>query len=423
MFQPPQKESADYVLPVVVHIIHDNGVENISDAQVQLGIAHLNQAFANEGWYDPATGVKTPFQFCLATRAPDGSATNGIHRIQSETTDGSQFNQQVHTLISWNTNDYVNIWVVRGICTPSSGCSVAAYAYLPASHGEPFDGMVAEAEFFGTTPAKSAVLAHELGHYLGLFHTFEGGCMNGDCLTGGDHVCDTPPDNSTAYLPCTVGENSCMTDVNAADPNNPFTSDQDDQTGNFMDYGNIDCFTIFTQGQSERMAFFLLDARSSLLESAGCQSPCPSPFSVSFSASASATQPGLPVSFTNNSQNVNDFMWAVNGAVFSNGQNAVYTFPDEGVFEIRLTGSNGNPLCPDETFSLTVYCQGMLEVEVEICNTGASTIDPDFPLTFYGTDPTQDAAQPLRTINTTNSLSAGACVMLTWSLNNPPGSQ
>ncbi|MEL6867764.1 MAG: M43 family zinc metalloprotease, partial [Bacteroidota bacterium] len=37
-------------------------------------------------------------------------------------------------------------------------------------------------------------------HYLGLYHTFQGGCTNNDCTTDGDRVCDTPPDQSTAVV-------------------------------------------------------------------------------------------------------------------------------------------------------------------------------------------------------------------------------
>ena len=59
-------------LPVVVHIIHNNGPENISDARVLAGIQHLNEAFANTGYYNPADGVNTNIQFCMAQRDPGG---------------------------------------------------------------------------------------------------------------------------------------------------------------------------------------------------------------------------------------------------------------------------------------------------------------------------------------------------------------
>jgi hypothetical protein len=75
-----QRTTAVVTLPVVVHIIHNNGSENISDAQVFQGIQHLNEAYANSGYYDPADGVNTQVQFCMAQRDPSNNATNGITR-------------------------------------------------------------------------------------------------------------------------------------------------------------------------------------------------------------------------------------------------------------------------------------------------------------------------------------------------------
>jgi Tfp pilus assembly protein PilF len=66
-----QPDGAVVTLPVVVHIVHQNGPENISDAQVLQGIQQLNDAFANTAYYDQGSGVNTMIQFCLAKRTPD----------------------------------------------------------------------------------------------------------------------------------------------------------------------------------------------------------------------------------------------------------------------------------------------------------------------------------------------------------------
>ncbi|MBL0138212.1 MAG: hypothetical protein IPP86_06730 [Bacteroidetes bacterium] len=101
---------------------------------------------------------------------------------------------------------------------------------------------------------------HEAGHYFGLYHTFEGACTNNDCLADGDHVCDTPPDNSTATVPCNSTTNTCTTDADDVSLNNPFRpvaqgglGDQPDMIINHMDYGLIGCHTQFTSGQKDRM--------------------------------------------------------------------------------------------------------------------------------------------------------------------------
>ena len=103
------------------------------------------------------------------------------------------------------------------------------------------DGIVMEARYFNENPDHLEILAHELGHYLGLLHTFSGGCKNDDCLKDGDRVCDTPPDRSNDAALCQSGVNTCRTDEDDLSNNNPFRSgangglgDQPDQIENFM---------------------------------------------------------------------------------------------------------------------------------------------------------------------------------------------
>ncbi len=361
-----------YTIPVVVHIIHQNGSENITDAQVQQGIQHLNAAFANTGYYDNGNGVATPFQFCLARKNPDGTATTGINRIVSTLTTMVMDTQDLalKNLIRWDPTQYVNIWLVKEISSLSIGTGVAGYAYFPNSHGNEIDGIVMEAQWLGATPATSAILVHEMGHYLGLYHTFEGGCTNNNCALEGDRVCDTPPDQSTANSPCGTIQNSCSTDVNSG-----FTSDQNDMTINYMDYATIACYNAFTQGQSDRMEFFLLGARKSLLESEGCKDPCNMPLTAAFSASAgSVLNVGTTVNFTNMSVNGSAFEWFVDGVSIATTQNAVYTFSTVGqhLVSLRVTSADLNCLkIAKDTF-------------VVICPTQADfNISPAFPALGY----------------------------------------
>ncbi len=340
---------AMYTLPVVVHIIHDGGAENIPDAQVIQGIQDLNDAFANVGYYDPTTGVDTDIQFCLAKRDPDGNATTGITRDQSPLTsmDLATDDIAVKDLNRWDPLSYVNIWLVGEI---QGG--VVGYAYFPASHGQPEDGIVMEASWFGSDPGSSSVIAHEIGHYLGVYHTFEGGCVNDDCLADGDQVCDTPPDNSTAAVPCNGSMNSCTTDTDSG-----FATDQDDMFWNYMDYGDWNCYSAFTAGQVDRMHFSIENPRVSLLDSQGCLDPCTSPLTASFSAGNTTLDVGGTVNFTNSSVNATGASWEIDGSVFSNNFDASHTFNQVGFFDICLTIGNADPNCIDRICqTITVTC-------------------------------------------------------------------
>ena len=100
------------ILPVVFHVVHENGTENISDAQIEQGLTDLNEAFANMGYYDPSTGVATGIQFCQAIQGPDGMATTGITRTKNPLTEVvmNQTDLDLKRLVRWNPRDYINIY-------------------------------------------------------------------------------------------------------------------------------------------------------------------------------------------------------------------------------------------------------------------------------------------------------------------------
>ncbi|HFA51678.1 MAG TPA: T9SS type B sorting domain-containing protein [Bacteroidetes bacterium] len=358
-----QKSNTLYTLPVVVHIIHDNGPENISDQQVLQGIANLNDAFRNIGYYNPQTGADVELEFCLAQRDPEGNATNGIVRYQSPLTDMSTHfsHAAIANLATWNTKDYINIRLVKEACLGADCSNIAGYASLPPVHGLPGDGIVMEAVYFGSSQRNGVVINHEMGHYLGLLHTFAGGCQNGDCLTDGDRVCDTPPDNLTGFFPCGVDYNSCSTDADDPSTNNPYRSpalgglgDQNDMYQNYMDYSGYDCYDRFTEGQKQRMHFFLENVRSSLLVSKACLPPCPDDPVAFFSTGQSMIETGGTVSVNNLSENASDFRWYINGALVSEATDTTFGFDTEGSYTIRLEAISPLEECGQDAHETTI---------------------------------------------------------------------
>ncbi len=357
--------TATYTLPVVVHIIQEGSTGDLSDAAVQTAIAQVNLAFANQAPYDPSVGVTTDIEFCLATRDPQGNNTSGITRTQNMLTnvDVNTQDMDLKNLVRWDPLRYINIWVVNEICS-GNNCGVAGYAFLPASHGQPEDGVVIESNFMGSSPSNTSVLTHELGHYLGLYHTFEGGCSNNNCLLDGDQICDTPPDQSTVRVDCNEVVNSCNTDVNGSDINNPFLVDENDLFNNYMDYSRLACYSAFTSGQADRMIFFIEGIRNTLMNENLCLPPCPDPVNAFFSVPSNLLA-GEVFNLNNSSSGANAYQWFLDDILFSLQANPDYVINQPGTYRIKLIASNGNDFC-DNSFEadVTVSCDVNSLIEI-----------------------------------------------------------
>ncbi len=256
------------IIPVVVHVIHNMGNANISDSDIQNALDALNENINGQSdkFLQMHQGVypKTPdifaalrgvgnVEFRLARKDPLGNSTNGIVRVQSEFTNGTEPNNLVKTLSYWNSYQYLNIWVVSKINSNNSGTTLG-YAQFPWG-GMSTDGIVIL--YDEMDDIQSTTLTHEVGHWLGLCHTWD--CGGGSC--GNDGVFDTPPQHTS---------NGFTTDP-LADPDNPspakfpwhvglpsgtFYGCQADSLNwagemfmNYMDYTNDNYCTMFSKGQ------------------------------------------------------------------------------------------------------------------------------------------------------------------------------
>jgi len=272
---PSQRTDEVYTIPVVVHVIH-NGESygsgtNITNEQVFSAIEALNEDFRRmTGTNGFGNGVDVRIEFCLAARNPSGQPTNGIVRVNGssvsnystmgiEASSGTgAVEESVKALSTWPREAYMNIWVVNEIENNDGGSGIQGYAYFPVN--SPVDGIVLLYNAFGTVgnlksyTNMNRTLTHEVGHYLGLYHTFNStsSCTSEtNCATQGDRVCDTPP---------TIQAGSCSA---------PACSGTQ-QVANYMDYTSQTCQDMFTEGQKLRMRTTLETQRTSIITSMGC---------------------------------------------------------------------------------------------------------------------------------------------------------
>lgn len=355
-----EEELTEYSVPVVFHIVHQNGAENIPDSDVHDAMRLLNDAFSNAAPFASPRGVPVGIRFCM------GSGSVNITRHQSSLTNVVMENDDIalKEIGLWPAKDYVNIWVVNSISSLTMGPSVAGYAMLPYMHGAPVDGVVVEAAFVNGNPDNVKVLVHEMGHYLGLYHTFEGGCKNDNCQTDGDKVCDTPPDRSVAPVGCDSFANTCTSDEDDASVHNPFRAvalgglgDQPDMHQNYMDYGFQECQNTFTAGQRERMRDALLEARSSLLSNAHTCRPCATPFQADISHLPDTWPAGVPLEFTVNTDNESPLLyifWMIDNAGAS--ENIVTrTFYEAKTVTVKAYVYDLNMLGCDQELTATIH--------------------------------------------------------------------
>ena len=254
------------VIPIVVHVVHDYGTENVTDAQINTMLKNLNDFYNCKN----DTSVVIPpfkkwvgdanFHFQLATKDPEGNPTRGITRRVSYLTNGgddeAKFDQ-------WDPSTYMNIWVESFIGQGSEGGGiVAAYAVLPpGAAANPYsDGVMTNSMFITTVGNDDgATIPHEVGHYFNLMHTFGNynfaGAANGVPCSD-DDVDDTPPTHGNQFG-CDLYDTSCAENYFKTYPsvvpgvdsvvNYPDTVN----VQNIMNYAT--CKAMFTKGQVARM--------------------------------------------------------------------------------------------------------------------------------------------------------------------------
>ncbi len=327
-----------YIIPIVFHVIHNNGGENITDAQVEDQVRVLNEDYRKRSSdtsfivdaFKPIA-ADCEIEFRLATKDPNGNCTNGIEHILSPLTFVAD---DFSKLDPWPEDQYLNVWTVASLA--ESGA--AAYAYYPGTAPFGADGVIMLSTYVGSigtsTITHARVLTHEVGHYLNLSHVW-GDTNNPGIECGDDNVFDTPV--TKGWLGCNVNGATCGNVI--------------DNVQNYMEYSY--CCKMFTLGQKSRMRAALTSSigdRNNLWSTGnlvltgtdGVSQIC-SPI-ANFNSNHQTVCAGTSVQYTDLSWRAHPTFWNWNfpGGTPSSSSDSfpVIQYNTPGVYNVSLTSGN-----------------------------------------------------------------------------------
>jgi len=331
--------ASSFTIPVVFHVLHKGGSENISDAQINDAVAILNRDFRKMN--ADTTNIVAQFkplaadcnvEFKLATIDDNGKCTNGITRHYDNRANWTiNFADYVYT---WNPSKYLNIYVVRSLPNGTAG-----YTYLPGTVGGSADAIVILHGYIGTIGTgnvfTSRALTHEVGHWFNLMHVW-GSTNNPGVSCGDDGVGDTP---------LTKGHGSCNLG-NAID----CTPGIVENIQNYMEYSY--CTNMYTIDQRTRMHNCLnsptgnrnnLSTNANLIATGVINPMLNCAPKAEYLSNTSITCVGSSLSFVDQSYNAPIVDWLWSSPLASNSstlQYGILSFSAPGIADVKLKVSN-----------------------------------------------------------------------------------
>ena len=336
MLQPESERAGGVkVIPTVIHVIHDNGSENLSKQSIESVIEYVNTELRAQN--SNLSSVTPPFdniigdpQFELRLAKIDawGDCTDGITRTVSQQTYSAD--EDVKDLVNWNdgTRRYLQVWLVNTV-----GSGAGGYTYLPGSTNARRNGIIIRAAQF------QGSLAHEFGHWMNLSHTW--GPTNSP-----EESSNCSFDDGVSDTPNTEGvQGSCNTSQT--------TCGSLDNVHNHMDYST--CARMFTNGQAARMQsasnsgtggrnyYWGTTNLAQTGTNPGYVAPSCVP-EVDFALDETLGCEGLEVEFDDNLWGADEdaswvWNWSFPGGTpsTSNDENPVVTYNTAGVYDVTLT--------------------------------------------------------------------------------------
>jgi hypothetical protein len=317
VINPEYDDDRTLVIQVVVHVIkRTDGVGDIPPEMVQSQIDILNEDFDALAGTPGAAGANAKLRFVLAKFDPDGNPTTGIDYVTNDTffqDPGSSRANPMKQQLHWDTTRYLNIYT-------NDADGLLGYATFPSEEaGGPEDGVVVLWDSFGRNSPigppynLGRTTTHEVGHYLGLLHTFQSGCgTTTSPYSTGDLISDTAREAEPNFG-CEPTASTC-----SGGGMNPIE--------NYMDYSEDACMTKFTQEQTNRVRCSIINFRNINTEPI---------------AGFSFTTEQLSAVFTSTSTDVESqdqlvYNWTFGDGQTSTEQNPVHAYTAAGTYEVTL---------------------------------------------------------------------------------------
>ncbi|MBM78906.1 MAG: hypothetical protein CL846_10535 [Crocinitomicaceae bacterium] len=349
-------KSVVYTIPVVFHVLHNGGAENISKDQIDDAMFILNRDYNLQN--SDANNVQSIFQgmpadvqleFKLATKAPNGQCFSGVTRTQNAlSNNGSDGSLQVAAIISgnnvynnpWPGNRYLNIFV----CGEIGGAAGYTTNPSPFTGSSMYNGIWVLHDYVGSigtsSQYSSRTLTHEVGHWLNLDHTWSDNNNPGNSSScNDDDNCDDTP-RCIGVTSCNLTSNTCSNDA----VDGYWGSDVIDNIENYMEYSY--CSKMFTEDQKTRMRSALNSnstGRKNLWSTSNLNytgvNVAPTLCAADFYAERQEICEGNSIQFFDASyNNATGWSWSFPGATpsVSTSQNPTVTYTSSGEFDVTL---------------------------------------------------------------------------------------